>query len=383
MNKKMICLIGMTISAFIFNTSEFMPIGLLTDIAQTFHITTTQTGIMITLYSWAVMILSLPLMILASKYTYKKIILVTLFTFTAGQFISATATSFIFLVMGRLVVACAHAIFWSIASVIAVQLVDVDKREFAMSMIVTGTSVAMIFGLPFGCMIGLTLGWRITFFIVGLISLFLFLFQIVFFPTLNTYKVFTIQQLPSLLKNKQLITIYGISFLFATAYYTSYSYIEPFLSQVSHISNSQVTLILSLFGIAGILGSILFSKFYNQNRTRFILVSLTSLFFVLFFLKLSSYKMITLILLCIIWGITSTAFNVACQSETMLVTSESTSAIAMSIFSGIFNLGIGLGSFIGGQTISIFNIHCIGYISCVISMLSIIFYVLRNKSMIK
>lgn len=144
MNKKQwMPLIGMTIAAFIFNTSEFMPIGLLTDIAHTFSITQTQAGIMITIYSWAVMLLSLPLMILASKYNYKKILLVTLFLFGLGQAISATSTNFLILIIGRLIVACAHAIFWSIASVIAVRLVNEDKREFAMSMIVTGTSVAI------------------------------------------------------------------------------------------------------------------------------------------------------------------------------------------------------------------------------------------------
>lgn len=379
MNKKQwMPLIGMTIAAFIFNTSEFMPIGLLTDIAHTFSITQTQAGIMITIYSWAVMLLSLPLMILASKYNYKKILLVTLFLFGLGQAISATSTNFLILIIGRLIVACAHAIFWSIASVIAVRLVNEDKREFAMSMIVTGTSVAMIAGLPLGRMIGLWIGWRITFLIVGIISIVLLLFQIHYFPSLETTAAFSLNQLPTLLRNRQLITIYGISLLFASAYYTAYSYIEPFLSQVANLSNTTITLVLSLFGVAGIGGSILFSNFYNKNRKRFILASLFSLTLVLFLLKPSAASMITLLLICIVWGTSSTAFNVACQSETMLATNENTNSVAMSIFSGIFNLGIGLGSFIGGQTINLLNIQSIGYIAGIIAILSIIFYIRRR-----
>lgn len=379
MNKKQwMPLIGMTIAAFIFNTSEFMPIGLLTDIAHTFSITQTQAGIMITIYSWAVMLLSLPLMILASKYNYKKILLVTLFLFGLGQAISATSTNFLILIIGRLIVACAHAIFWSIASVIAVRLVNKDKREFAMSMIVTGTSVAMIAGLPLGRMIGLWIGWRITFLIVGIISIVLLLFQIHCFPNLETTSAFSLNKLPTLLRNRQLITIYGISLLFASAYYTAYSYIEPFLSQVANLSNNTITLVLSLFGVAGIGGSILFSNFYNKNRKRFILASLFSLTLVLFLLKPSAASMITLLLICIVWGTSSTAFNVACQSETMLATNENTNSVAMSIFSGIFNLGIGLGSFIGGQTINLLNIQSIGYIAGIIAILSIIFYIRRR-----
>lgn len=360
MNKKQwMPLIGMTIAAFIFNTSEFMPIGLLTDIAHTFSITQTQAGIMITIYSWAVMLLSLPLMILASKYNYKKILLVTLFLFGLGQAISATSTNFLI-------------------CVIAVRLVNEDKREFAMSMIVTGTSVAMIAGLPLGRMIGLWIGWRITFLIVGIISIVLLLFQIHYFPNLETTSAFSLNKLPTLLKNRQLITIYGISLLFASAYYTAYSYIEPFLSQVANLSNTTITLVLSLFGVAGIGGSILFSNFYNKNRKRFILASLFSLTLVLFLLKPSAASMITLLLICIVWGTSSTAFNVACQSETMLATNENTNSVAMSIFSGIFNLGIGLGSFIGGQTINLLNIQSIGYIAGIIAILGIIFYIRRR-----
>ena len=384
MNKKQwLPLIGMTIAAFIFNTSEFMPIGLLTDIAQTFHITQTTAGTMITIYSWAVMLLSLPLMILASKYSYKKILLATLFLFALGQGISAIAFSFPLLIIGRLVVACAHAIFWSIASVVAVRLVHEDKRECAMSMIVTGTSVAMIVGLPLGRMIGLLIGWRITFLMVGIISVLLLIFQTIYLPKLQTTQAFTLNELPDLLKNKQLITIYGISLLFASAYYTAYSYIEPFLAQVANLSNNSITLVLSLFGVAGIGGSYLFSKFYNLNRKRFILISLFCLTIVLFVLKPSTASIITLLLICVVWGMSSTAFNVACQSETILVTNEQTSSIAMSIFSGIFNLGIGLGSFIGGQTINILNIQSIGYIAGIIGILSVIFYIRRRKSMLK
>ena len=384
MNKKQwLPLIGMTIAAFIFNTSEFMPIGLLTDIAQTFHITQTTAGTMITIYSWAVMLLSLPLMILASKYSYKKILLTTLFLFALGQGISAIAFSFPLLIIGRLVVACAHAIFWSIASVVAVRLVHEDKREFAMSMIVTGTSVAMIVGLPLGRMIGLLIGWRITFLMVGIISVLLLIFQTIYLPKLQTTQAFTLNELPNLLKNKQLITIYGISLLFASAYYTAYSYIEPFLAQVAKLSNNSITLVLSLFGVAGIGGSYLFSKFYNLNRKRFILISLFCLTIVLFVLKPSTASIITLLLICVVWGMSSTAFNVACQSETILVTNEQTSSIAMSIFSGIFNLGIGLGSFIGRQTINILNIQSIGYIASIIGILSVIFYITRYESVLE
>ena len=76
--KEWLPLLGITVSAFIFNTSEFMPIGLLTDIADSFHITEAHAGVLITVYSWIVMLLSLPLMLLLNKIDFKRLLLGTI-----------------------------------------------------------------------------------------------------------------------------------------------------------------------------------------------------------------------------------------------------------------------------------------------------------------
>ena len=81
-------LIGMTVSAFIFNTSEFMPIGLLSDIAANFGITESHAGLLISVYSWVVTLLSLPLMLLVSKMSYRKLLLGTIALFGIFQVLS-------------------------------------------------------------------------------------------------------------------------------------------------------------------------------------------------------------------------------------------------------------------------------------------------------
>ena len=68
-------LLGLTFATFIFNTSEFVPIGLLTDIKTDFHLTEATVGMLISVYAWAVMILSLPLMLLVSKMEMKRLML--------------------------------------------------------------------------------------------------------------------------------------------------------------------------------------------------------------------------------------------------------------------------------------------------------------------
>lgn len=151
--KQWMSLIGLTCAAFIFNTSEFIPIGLLSDIAEDFSVTEAKAGMIISVYAFVVMLVSLPLMIFASKFDLKKLIISVIFLFTVFQLLSAVSSGYGMLMMSRIGVACAHSIFWSIVSPLAVRTVPENFKNTALSMIVVGTSVAMIFGLPIGRMI--------------------------------------------------------------------------------------------------------------------------------------------------------------------------------------------------------------------------------------
>lgn len=359
--KQVLPLIGITISAFLLNTSEFMPIGLLTSIASEFQITEAQAGIMISAYSWAVMILSLPLMLLACRIAYRKLLLITLGVFCVGQVLSGIASQFVLLIGARICVACAHAVFWSIAAPIAVQIVDKAHRSLALSMVATGTSIAMIFGLPMGRVIGLYIGWRMTFLTIAAVAFFTLVYIGWVFPTITSRSTFSASQLPELMKNPVLMRLYIMTLAVAAAYYTSYSYIEPFLQQVVGMTESWVTITLIIFGISGLGGSVLFSRCYAHFRYGLIRTSFCGIAIPLLLLHGASSNMYMVIFLCAVLGMAATAFNVAFQAEIIQHTSLSASAVAMSIFSGIFNLGIGGGTWFGGMIATYGSISYIGY----------------------
>ena len=124
-----LALIGLTCSAFIFNTYEFIPIVLLTDIARDFAVTDTKAGMLISVYAFAVMLLSLPLMILVSRFELKKLISFVILVFAVFQISSAMSTSYIMLMISRIGVACSHAIFWSIVAPLAVRTVPTPFKN--------------------------------------------------------------------------------------------------------------------------------------------------------------------------------------------------------------------------------------------------------------
>lgn len=381
--KNWIKLIGLTLAAFVFNTSEFIPIALLSDIQTDFGITEAKAGMLISVYAWMVMILSLPLMLMASKIELRRLMLWLIGLFAGFQVVSFLSAGYYMLMASRIGVACTHAIFWSIVSVIAVRIVPQKYSSVALSTVVTGSSLAMILGLPIGRIIGLQIGWRMTFLSIGIFAILTFLYLLFTLPKLPAKDKFSVKELPALLKNRILINMYLFTLMVATSFFISYSYIEPFLGQVAQMSNQWITYTLIIYGVAGFLGSVAFSLFYTKNRFRFMNWVLAGCAAALLLLLPASACIPVTICLCIVWGITQTAYNVSMQSEIISVSPASATAVSMSIFSGIFNLGIGSGALIGGYVCDHISISYIGLFAGGLCLASLLYWQLGLRGLLK
>ena len=380
---ELLALLALTLSAFLLNTSEFVPIGLLTDIAGAFGLTESGAGLMISVYAWAVALLSLPLMLAASRVSPKALIVCVLAVFCAGQVGSAVAPSFELLVASRLVVAASHAVFWSVATPFAVRVVAPERASLAMSLIVTGTSVAMIFGLPLGRALGLALGWRMTFVCVAAAAALALVALVAFFPRLEPGAPFTLARLPELARNRPLVGLYLATILFATGYYTGYSYIEPFLAQVAGTPNALITAALTVFGVAGLAGTWLFARLFDGHRRVFLSCTMLGVTAALLALAPLAAWSVGPFVVCAVWGASATAFNVAAQAQIIRITSEDASAVAMSIFSGLFNVGIGAGSALGGLVCDSVGISLVGAVGGGVALAGALFCVARLGIMLE
>lgn len=376
-------LIALVICVFIVNMSEFVPIGLLTDIAADFSVSESTAGMLISVYAWAVAILSLPIMLLLRRMEFRRMLLMCIALFAFFQIMSGLSNSYWMLMASRIGVAVAHSIFWSIATPLAVRVVPPELQKLAISAVATGTSVAMIAGLPLGRVIGLALGWRMTFVAIAVISIVALLLLVVVFPRLENPGTFTLKRLPELFRNKVLVGIYVMLAIYVTGYYTGYSYIEPFLYQVAHMSDNLVTVALTAFGLAGIVGSVLFTKFYDRTRFRFMTAALLGAAVCLLLLEPSAVTLVTVMAVCALWGLFATSFNVTFQNETLRASPPDATAISMALFSGIFNVGIAMGSIIGGVVTDHANVADIGLVGAVFviaaTVITVLYLIPRMK----
>lgn len=380
--KDWIPLVGLTCAAFVFNTSEFIPIGLLTDIAKDFEVSESQAGLLITVYAWVVALMSLPLMLLASKIEFRKLLLTIVGLFIVSHLFSAASSSYTMLMASRIGVACAHAIFWSITPPLAVRIAPEGQRSAALSIIMAGTSVAMVIGLPLGRIIGLHTGWRTTFFCIAAVTFVIFLLLVAVFPKVPVRNHISLTKIPSLLKQKNLMGVYITTVILVTGHYTGYSYIEPFLGQVARMNDGMVTLTLMIFGFVGMIGSYIFAKYYASHSLRLIRLSIIVITLMLLWMRFAAYNTYTAVLMCVFWGIAIVVYNLAFQAK-IIEYAPGATAVAMSVYSGIFNLGIGTGALAGGIVCSTLSLHYIGYIGGLIALSATAYYMQEAQPIFK
>ncbi|HHY9447118.1 TPA: L-arabinose MFS transporter [Escherichia coli] len=346
--------VTLAVAAFIFNTTEFVPVGLLSDIAQSFHMQTAQVGIMLTIYAWVVALMSLPFMLMTSQVERRKLLICLFVVFIASHVLSFLSWSF---------------------TVLAIRMAPAGKRAQALSLIATGTALAMVLGLPLGRIVGQYFGWRMTFFAIGIGALITLLCLIKLLPLLPSEHSGSLKSLPLLFRRPALMSIYLLTVVVVTAHYTAYSYIEPFVQNIAGFSANFATALLLLLGGAGIIGSVIFGKLGNQYASALVSTAIALLLVCLALLLPAANSEIHLGVLSIFWGIAMMIIGLGMQVKVLALAPDATD-VAMALFSGIFNIGIGAGALVGNQVSLHWSMSMIGYVGAVPAFAALIWSII-------
>ena len=367
----------MACAAFIFNTTEFVPVALLTDIGQSFDMQSSDVGLMMTVYAWTVMIMSLPAMLATGDMERKGLLLKLFVIFIIGHIISVIAWNYWILLIARMCIAVAHSLFWAITASLVMRVAPKNKKTQAIGMLAIGTSLATILGLPLGRLVGQLVGWRITFAIIAALALVVMVFIMRLLPNLPSKNAGSLSSLPILAKRPLLIGLYATTVIIVSAHFTAYTYIEPFMVQIGELDPNLATIILLVFGVSGITASVIFNRLYRFGPTQFISTAMILLAVSLAFMLVSASYTATMFTLAFIWGIGISCIGLALQMRVLQLAPDATD-VASAIYSGIFNAGIGAGALFGNQITRHIGLEYIGFSGAALAMIALGIFVFFN-----
>ncbi|CAM3389913.1 MULTISPECIES: MFS transporter [Yersinia] len=352
-----LALLALTISAFAIGTTEFVIVGLVPTIAEQLNVSVPSAGLLVSIYALGVAIGAPVLTALTGRIPRKTLLIGLMILFTLGNVLAWQAPGYESLIVARLLTGLAHGVFFSIGSTIATGLVPKEKAASAIAIMFGGLTVALVTGVPLGTFIGQHFGWRETFLAVSLIGAVAIVASVILIPSNIPNKASAgLKQQLQVLTHPRLLLIYAITALGYGGVFTMFTFLAPMMQELAGFSAPAVSWVLLAYGVSVAIGNIWGGKLADRYGAvpalSFIFTALAALLFIFQFT--ASHSIAALITLMAM-GIFAFG-NVPGLQVYVVQKAEEYTPHAVDIASGLniaaFNVGIALGSLIGGQIVS-------------------------------
>ena len=379
-----LALLALTISAFAIGTTEFVIVGLIPTIAEQLGVTVPSAGLLVTIYALGVAIGAPVLTALTSRIPRKLLLVGLMALFTLGNLLAWQSPSYESLVIARLLTGLAHGVFFSIGSTIATSLVAKEKAASAIAIMFGGLTVALVTGVPLGTFIGQQFGWRETFLAVSLIGAVATVASIILVPNnIKNQGSAGVREQMKVLTHPRLLLIYAITALGYGGVFTTFTFLAPMMQELAGFSAPTVSWILLAYGVAVAVGNIWGGKLADRHgAVRALSFIFAALAVLLLVFQFTASHSIASLLTVIAMGVFAFG-NVPGLQVYVVQKAAQYTPNAVDVASGLniaaFNIGIALGSVIGGQTVASLGLAQTPWIGALIVVVALLLVSLSGR----
>ena len=360
--------------AFMLGCNEFMVVGVLSDIARSYHVPLSTVGFLVTAFAGVYAISTPIITTLTSNWNRYKLLMLLMTVFFIGNTLTAMAPTLGWLLFARIITAAVAGTIISLINLLVSIITPMDKRPMVLAWVGAGFSIASVIGVPLGTTIATLLSWHDSFWIISGLTLIVFALLAWLTPRDTPQVKGSILEQLALLKNHRVLLGIGITVAFLSLQYTFYTYVRPLITTVMSFSLTILNWLLLLLGVMSIIGNEIAGIVASHNGVQklpivFILMTILSLVLGIA-LGNKITGMLVLAALCVVVIIYGTTIQLVFISVAEKEYPQSL-ALATSLISIFANVGISLGSFTASTTVNFDNLTMLGYVGAVYGLLAI------------
>jgi MFS transporter, DHA1 family, inner membrane transport protein len=367
----------LSLSTFAYVTTEALPIGLLTPIAESLRTTPAAAGLLVTGYGFVVVVLTVPLTRLARGVGRRRLLIGLLGVLVLGTLGSALAPTYALLLTSRALTAAAQALFWALVVPVGAALVPERLRGRAVTTLFAGSSLAGVLGVPAGTWVGQQAGWRAAFVGMSAFALGLLVLVSVLLPSEHgAYDGARTGTRPDARRYRLLLATTALA---VTGAYAAFTYVEPFLLQVSGLPSGEVSPVLLVRGLAGVAGVALASLLVDRNAwlTGLLAVGLEAAALLTQYLG-GTQPVVAVTAVALSAGALA-AFAAALGTRVLEVAPGSTDLAAAGT-STAFNVGITVGALLGSGLLSSTGLRSVALAGFAVTALALVAQLLEHRN---
>jgi predicted MFS family arabinose efflux permease len=354
---------------FVSVTSEFLPTGLLPDMARDLDVGLSTAGYLVTVFAGTVVVATTPLAALTRRYSRKSLVVVVLLVIALANVLAALAPTYAVLVGARILGGLAHGLFWAVVAAYAAHLVPKHQLGRAVAITAGGGSAAFVLGVPVGTALGHALGWRTAFAIIAVVVVLLALAVVKFLPPVNHHLSLATGEIAVPMRKDAtlsgVIVVCVVILIVLTGQNTFYTYIAPWLTDVAGFASGSVATMLFVFGGAGVLGLLLAGFAADRFPQRGFAVGILAVMASVLVLALASANVVVVVIAFVVWGVAFGGVPAMLQTRLLRTASPRVRDLAAALQTTAFNLGIGGGALLGGLLLDGVGIRALPYVELV------------------